>query len=90
MKYTNNISFPEARKIIQSKNQFPARSYVQAATSNTDPKQRHSCQPCHSLLKTLSKLTPDTLPKFINDLKASLSEGKQSKLIPVYNTCTLL
>ena len=79
LKYTNNISFPEARKIIQSKNQFPARSYAQAATSNTDPKQHHSCQSCHSLLETLSKLTPDTLPKFISDLKVSLSEDKQSK-----------
>ena len=79
LKYTNNISFPEASKIIQYKNQFPARSYAQAATSNTDPKQHHSCQSCHSLLETLSKLTPDTLPKFINDLKVSLSEDKQSK-----------
>ena len=33
LKYTNNISFPEACKIIQSKNQFPARSYAQASTS---------------------------------------------------------
>ena len=73
LKYTNNISFPAARKIIQSKNQFPARSYAQATTSNTDPKH-HSCQSCHSLLETLSKLTPVTLPKFINDLKVSLSE----------------
>ena len=79
LKYTNNISFPEARKIIQSNNQFPATSYAQAATSYTDPKQHHSCQSCHSLLETLSKLTPDTLPKFINDLKVSLSEDKQSE-----------
>ena len=79
IEYTNNISFPEARKIIQSKNQFPARSYAHAATSHTDPKQHYSCQSCHSLLETLSKLTPDTLPKFINDLKVSLSEDKQSK-----------
>ena len=75
LKYTNT----EARKIIQSKNQFPARSYAQAATSNTDPKQHHSFQSCHSLLETLSKLTPETLPNFINDLKVSLSEDKQSK-----------
>ena len=79
LKHTNNISFPEARKSIQSKNQFPARSYAQAATSNTDPKQHHSCQSCHSLLETLYKLIPDNLPKFINDLKVSLSEDKQSK-----------
>ena len=86
LKYTNNISFPEVRKIIQSKNQFPARSYAQASTSNTDPKQHHSCQSCHSLLETLSKLTPDTLPKFINDLKLSLSEDKQSKPTVILTT----
>ena len=79
LKCTNNIYFTEARKIIQFKNQFPARSYAQAATSNTDPKQHHSCQLCHSLLETISKLIPDTLPKFINDLKVSLLEDKQAK-----------
>ena len=76
VKFTNDVSFQEARKIVQSQNYFPAKSYAQAATANTDPKQ-HSCKSCHSFLEKLSKLTPDALPKFINDLKVSLSEDKQ-------------
>ena len=57
-----------------------------AATSNTDPKLHHSCQSCHSLMETLSKFTPATLPKFLNDLKISLSEDKQSKLTVISTT----
>ena len=73
VKFTNNISFPEARKIVQSQNNFPPKAYAQAATTNTEPKQHHSCQSCHTLLEKLSNLTPDTLPKF------SLSEDKPSQ-----------
>ena len=79
VKFTNNIPFPEARKIVQSQNNFPPKSYAQAATTNTEPKQHHSCQSCHALLERLSHLTPDTLPKFINDLKVSLLEDKPSQ-----------
>ena len=79
VKFTNNIPFPEARKIVQSQNNFPPKSYAQAATTNMEPKQHHSCQSCHTLLEKLSNLTPDTLPKFINDLKDSLLEDKPSK-----------
>ena len=78
IKYTNNISFPEARKIVQNQNNFPTKSYAQVATSNTEPKHGHSCQSCHTLLEKIINLTPDSIPKFINDLKASLSESKQT------------
>ena len=79
VKFTNNIPFPEARKIVQSQNNFPPKSYAQAATTNTEPKQHHSCQSCHPLLEKLSNLTPDTLPKFIKDLKVSLLGDKPSQ-----------
>ena len=77
IKYTNNISFPEARKLIQSRNQFPTRSYAQVTTSNPEPKHDHSCGPCHMILEKLIHLTPENLPKFVNDLKTSLSKSQQ-------------
>ena len=78
VKYSNNIPFPEARKIVQNQNKFPAKSYAQATSANTDTKH-HSCHSCHTLLERLVSLTPDSLPKFINDIKVSLSESKQNQ-----------
>ena len=77
VKITNNIPFPEARKIVQNQNKFPSKSYAQATTANSDTKH-HSCHSCHTLLEKLVNLTPDILPKFINDLKVSLSEPQPS------------
>ena len=76
IKFTNNIPFPEARKIVQNTNLFPTKSYSDAAKSNTQHKHEPACQSCHSLLQKLITLTPDNLPKFIDDLKSSLSESK--------------
>ena len=77
IKYTNNISFPEARKLVQSKNQYPTKSYAQATTPNPEPKHDHSCRSCHKILENLINLTPENLPKFVKELKASLSESHQ-------------
>ena len=79
IKYTRNISFPEARKIVQSQNQFPTKSYSQVTKSNTEAKHNHPCTSCHTILEKLSTLTPENLPKFISELKASLSESTQPK-----------
>ena len=79
IKYTQNISFPEARKIVQSQNQFPTKSYSQVTKSNTEAKHNHPCTSCHTILEKLSTLTPENLPKFISELKASLSESTQPK-----------
>ena len=76
VKYTNNISFPEARKIVQNSNKFPSKSYSEVTKQNTEIKHHHSCISCHTILEKLSSLTPDTLPKFIADLKTSLSDSK--------------
>ena len=78
VKYSNNNPFPEARKIVQNQNKFPAKSYAQATSANTDTKH-HSCHSCHTLLERLVSLSPDSLPKFINDIKVSLSESKQNQ-----------
>ena len=77
IKYTNNISFPEARKLIQSRNQFPTRSYAHVTTPNPEPKHDHSCGSCHMILEKLIHLTPENLPKFVNELKTSLSKSHQ-------------
>ena len=79
IKYTQNISFPEARKIVQSQNQFPTKSYSQVTKSNTETKHNHSCTSCHTILEKLSTLTPENLPKLISELKSSLSESTQPK-----------
>ena len=85
IKYTQNISFPEARKIVQSQKQFPTKSYSQVTKSNTETKYNHSCTSCHTILEKLSILTPENLPKFISELKSSLSESTQ----PKQSTCQL-
>ena len=77
IKFTNNIPFPEARKIVQNSNLFPSKSYSDAAKSNTN--HGHACKSCHVLLEKLTNLTPDNLPQFINDLKSSLSESQAIK-----------
>ena len=74
IKYTNNISFPEARKIVKSKNQFQSKSYAQVAT---EAKHDHTCRLCHTLLEKLVKLTPENLPKFVDELKSSMSVSHQ-------------
>ena len=38
-------------------------------------KHDHTCQSCHTILEKLASLTPDTISKFIADLKSSLSES---------------
>ena len=77
IKYTNSISFPEARKLIQTRNQFPTKSYAQATKPNPEPKHDHSCRSCHAILEKLIDLTPENLPKFVNEIKASLSASHQ-------------
>ena len=77
IKYTNNISFPEARKIVKSKNQFQSKSYAQVATPNTETKHDHTCRSCHTLIEKLVKLTPENLPKFVDELKSSMSVSHQ-------------
>ena len=77
IKYTNNISFPEARKLIQSRNQFPIRSYAQVIIPNPEPKHDHSFGSCHRILEKLIHLTPENIPKFVNELKTSLSKSHQ-------------
>ena len=77
IKYTNNISFPEARKLIQTRNQFPAKSYAQATKPNPELKHDHSCRSCHAIFEKLTNLTPENLPKFVNEIKASLSVSNQ-------------
>ena len=79
IKYTNNISFPVAHKIVQSKNQFPTISYAQATTPNTETKHDHSCRSYHAILDKLTKLTLDSLPKFISELQSTLSESNKSQ-----------
>ena len=83
VKFTNNISFPEARKLVQNSNQFTGKSYSEAAKTNTH--HEHACKSCHTLLEKLTNLTADNLPKFINELKSSLSESpivKSSSSVP--------
>ena len=75
IKYTNNISFPEARRIVQNSNKFPSKSYSEVAKQNTESKHSHSCQSCHTILEKLSKLTPENLPTLIADIKSALSES---------------
>ena len=75
IKYTNNISFPEARKIVQSKNLHPTKSYSDVTKSNLQNKQEHTCQTCLTILEKLVNLTPDNLPQLIKDLKSSLSDS---------------
>ena len=77
VKYTNNISFPEAHKLIQTRNQFPTKSYTQATKPNPEPKHDHSCRSCHAILEKLINLIPENLLKFDNEIKASLSASHQ-------------
>ena len=84
VKFTNNISFPEARKLVQNSNQFPSKSYSEAAKTNTH--HEHACKSCHTLLEKLTNLTADNLPKFINELKSSLSESPVVKSSSVPTT----
>ena len=79
IKYTNNISFPEARKIVQSQNQFPNKSYAQVTKSSTETKHDHPCSSCHTIIESLATLTPENLPQFISKLKSSLSESAPTK-----------
>ena len=77
--YTNNISIPEARKIVQNSNKFPTKLYSEATKQNIENKHNHTSMACHSIFEKLASLTPDTLPKYIVNLKSSLSEStKQS------------
>ena len=57
IKYTNNLSFPEARRIVQNSNNFLSKSYSDATKQNV-PTKDHSCKSCHSLLEKLAQLTP--------------------------------
>ena len=87
VKYTNNIPFPEARKIVQNSNKFPLKSYSEVAKSNTETTHGHSCHSCHAILEKLTSLSPDTLPKFISELKSSLSLSESRK--PTTDSSTL-
>ena len=78
IKYTNNISFPEARKIVENFNTFPSKSYSKVTKQNIENKHDHSCQSCHTILEKLSSLIPDTLPQLIADLNQSLSPKSKS------------
>ena len=88
IKYTNNISFPEARKIVENSNKFPSKSYSEVTKQNIENKHDHSCQFCHTILDKLSSLTPDTLPQLIADLKQSLSPSKSKSTSTDSSTST--
>ena len=95
IKYTNNISFPEARKIVQNKNLYPTKSYSDATKSNIQNKHEHACQTCLTILDKLVNLTSDNLPQLVKELKSSLSESSSSskpsatKTSPARETVTL-
>ena len=97
IKYTNNISFPEARKIVQNKNIFPTKPYSDATKSNIQNKQEHACHTCLAILDKLVNLTPDNLPQLIKDLKSSpsrspvvSSSSKPSTISPTHVSVTLV
>ena len=50
IKYTNNISFPEDRKIVQNSNKFPTKSYPEVTKQNLENKHNHTCLSCLSIL----------------------------------------
>ena len=95
IKYTNNISFPEARKIVQNKNLHPTKSYSDATKSNIQNKHEHACQTCLTILDKLVNLNPDNPPQLVKELKSSLSESSSSlkpsatKTSPARETVTL-
>ena len=66
IKYTQNISFPEARKIVQANSAPSSTSYADMTKKSIEP-----CQSCHRLIETLKQLTPESLPKFIESLSES-------------------
>ena len=76
IKYTNNISFLEARKIVQNKNLYPTKSYSDATKSNIQNKHEH--EDSLTILDKLVNLTPDNLPQLLKELKSSLSESSSS------------
>ena len=79
IKYTNNIPFQEARKIVQNSNKFPSKSYSEVTKQNSENKHSPSCHSCHAILEKLTSLSADNLPKFISDLKSSLSPSVSSQ-----------
>ena len=78
IKYTNNISFPETRKLVENSCKFPTKSYSEATKQNLENKHDHTCRSCHTILEKLVNLSPDTLPEFIADLKSTLSKSTSS------------
>ena len=74
VKHTNNILFPEARKIVQNSNKFPTKPYSEADKQNIETNPSQPCQSCHSILEKLASITLDNLPKFIQELKSSLPQ----------------
>ena len=48
-------------------------------TPNPEPKHDLFCGSCHMILEKLIHLTPENLPKFVNDLKTSLSKSQQTQ-----------
>ena len=92
VKYTRNISFPEARKIVNNTGNHSATSFaaVTKITPTIEPTStpiqkttlastQHKCHSCTLLIEKLKQLTPDNLPDFIE----SLSESNQSTNQPI-------
>ena len=69
VKCTENISFPEARKKVESSVAFSQTSYASVLQKTSEPK--HQCQSCLQLIEKLKQLTPEKLPKFIESLSVS-------------------
>ena len=76
VKCTENISFPEARKKVESSVAFSQTSYASVLQKTSEPKQQ--CQSCLQLIEKLKQLTPETLPKFIESLSVSDSPKSTS------------
>ena len=73
VKYTQNISFPEARKIVQPSTQ----SYASVTKKSGQLKENHlPTASVITMLDIISKLKPEDVPSAIADLKASLSESE--------------
>ena len=77
VKYTQNISFPEARKLVENALSTPSYSAVTQKTMSAT--NAHECHTCKLLMDRLSKITPDELPSFVKDFKPSLNKTRSNE-----------
>jgi len=74
IKYTQDIPFPEARKLVEST--FPARSYSRVTQPLQNP-PTPECHKCNSLIEKLLNLKPEEFPTLIRELQNSIPQTKQ-------------